>query len=715
MGIHVPTNLTSRTRPQSAFLKTGATPALPQPCFQSKAVLSDSKAFLFQNPRPPLIHFSAATPTTYTHPKENDFIARLKTLATNPATKDLSAVKVSRSFSASGEEKALTFAELYESVKKANQGMRSLGLQSGDRIAIAETNTPEFITHYLAGLSLGATMVPINLLAMQDESDKVNKLIYMLEKPNAKALYIGADPLFKDMAEMGTIQKMQPLRKLLGPMIERYVDNRATKIFVIESLFRKVIERKIQTALNKQIKVSKAAGHELTKEQQETFLTQKRKNFQTIFEQLPLKIKLVTPQQQVKLRQLGPSENRYILEHPAPQSTADILYTSGTSGNPKGVNLTHQNLVFTVNSIAEGTRSLITKDDVTLMALPLFHIFGKAVFFSLLNQPSPIVFLPSLKKAISHLDKVVETIEEHQVTILPTVPIFVTKLLRHLEEHPEDRSRVQSLKRIISGGAPLKQDTFEKLQQLIPGIEINEGYGSSEGGINALNLEGTAGFVGTPLPGVEAKLGKSDELLVRSPGVASHYIQGTVPDDELALKDDDGWYHTGDVVKKEPKTNMFQIVDRLNETFKHLGELRSHADIEEGVKMTGLVNDVMNVTYLYDREHEPFRVAIVVTPDSSVDEAGILAAMNNLHGAGRISHWRIPDHVLVLHQKELPDGFDGFKRLYKVGRDFLEQAREQGIVTFTHEVNSRGWLEGKTTVNQEALDAFGKSYRWQPE
>ncbi len=666
-----------------------------------------------------MLRFQGAKPPAYTHPRENDLVFRLKELATDSETKNKQAVQVSRHFSLTGEEESLTFSDLYENVKVANHGMRSLGLKAGDRIAIAETNTPEFLANYLGGLSMGATMVPINLLAMQDESDKVNKLMYMLEKPNAKALYIGADPLFKDMGEMGTIQKMQKLRWLLGPMIERYVGDENLKIPVVERLFRRKIEQKLQKALAKQMASAKAVGRELTETQQATFLTQKRNDFKTIFKNLPHRLKLVTPQHQVKLRQLKQPQNdfNWMIKHPAPHSSADILYTSGTSGNPKGVNLTHENMVFTVNSIMEGTLDLTTDDDVTLMALPLFHIFGKAVFFNLMNRPSPVVFLPSLKNAIGHLDKVVSTIEDYNITTLPTVPIFVTKLVAHLEAHPDDLPRVQSLRRIISGGAPLSQETFDKLQTLIPGIMVNEGYGSSEGGINTLNIPGTPGFVGTPLPGVETKLTQDNEFLVRSPGVALGYIPGTVPEDEPPIQDKEGWYHTGDIVLKDAKTGLLQVVDRLKETFKHLGELRSHADIEEGVKMTGLVNDVMNVTYLYDREHEPFRVAIAVTPDEAVTEDTILTSMKQLRSDGRISHWRIPDHVLVLHQDELPDGFDGFKRLYKVGRDFLKQAREQDLVEFSHEIDKsqHGRLVGKTIVDQAALDAFGKSYQWEPK
>ncbi len=642
-----------------------------------------------------------------------DLVHRIGKLGTDPQTKGLPAVFVSKHFAQDGEPLMFTYQDLLENVKKANAAMKKLGLRAGARIALAETNTPEFLTNYIGGLSLGATMVPLNLLAMQDESDKVNKLMYMLEKPRANALFIGKDPLFKDMQDMGNLQKMQKLRCLLGPMMERYVKQDPVKIPGAERLFRKVIDAKLRHALEKKAEAERKAGREFGPKQEAEFLAQKRRDLKTIFDRLPKGIKLVTPAEQVRLMQTKPTEAKHLVQHPNPDSTADILYTSGTSGDPKGVNLTHRNMVFTTESLIKGTNSIVKEDDVTLMALPLFHIFGKAVLSSMLYRPSPLVFLPSLKNAIENLDKVIDTIEDYRITILPTVPLFMVKLAQHLEKHPEDIPRVQSLRYVISGGAPLKRETYDKLRELIPGLTIMEGYGSSEGGINMLNMKGTPGYIGEPLPGIETRIGEDDELLVRSPGVAAGYIPGTAPAEDNEVFDKEGWYHTGDVVKVSD-SGEFQIVDRLKETFKRFGELRSHSDIEEAIKMTGLVDDVMNVTYRLDREHEPFLAPIAVTTDPSVNEGRILEAMRALKDEGKLNTWRIPDHVLVLHRDSLPEGFDGFKRLYKVGRDFLQQARDAGIVEFRHHKQPNGRILGETVVDQARLNDFANAYKYTP-
>jgi long-subunit acyl-CoA synthetase (AMP-forming) len=405
----------------------------------------------------------------------------------------------------------------------------------------------------------------------------------------------------------------------------------------------------------------------------------------------------------------------------AMEQVADIVYTSGTSGNPKGVALTHGNLAFTVKSLTDGTEDVICNHDVLLMGLPFFHIFGKAVMLTALSRQLAvarqggkvdIVILPSLSKAVQNLDGVIKTIHDYQVTILPSVPVFLEKLVEYLERHPAKKPLVSSLKTIISGGAALKAQTYDALKAINPEMRILEGYGSSEAGINLLNKPGISGFVGTPLPGVQTQLDVSGEdptvgeLLVKSDGVSAGYVLGTTESADRTIADAQGWFRTGDIVRHDPAVG-YKIIGRDSFFIKIDNEKRSPEELEEAVRLASeAITDAMVVAHLAGSIHEQ-AVAVVTTEDTTLDEAAIKKAMDHLATKNQITRWKIPKHILVLHQPKMPERFDnGFKREagYKVIRQFINEALAlrdatgEPVVIF-HEksdTHKRPWTEIRT-------------------
>lgn len=613
----------------------------------------------------------------------------------DPKFKTKPGVIISKHFGKDGKETQFTYGEMLESIQKMAKGLKKMGITSGSRVAMVEMNTPEFLVNYMAGLSLEATMVPINLLAMQEEKTKTDKLMYMLERPAVNAVLIGEDPSFAALNNLPSIQRLQKLRFLLGPMLEREIKGQAAKNF---------IERFIRNKLKASAKTPQGL-----------------KDLKTIMDRLPKGIKIVTPQSRVKIINNKPLELSQMKMKPKADAVADILYTSGTSGDPKGVLLSQRNLEFTVDSLSH-ISSIFNKsgNDVVLMALPLFHIFGKAVQLASMKQPTPVVMIPSLKDAKLQMGKVVDTIQDYKITIFPSVPTILESFVKHLETNPQDIPKVQSLRHIVSGGAALKAETFNKLQQFVPHLKIAEGYGSSEGGINVLNHEGVQGFVGPALNGVTVKIMDPDpdtgagEMWIKSEGVAKGYLKGTASDDDQKVFDKDGWYHTGDVARFDSEKQMFQIVGRNSDVIKVAGERRPAEEFEKAMKETGLISDAMAIAYKPDRETEK-AVVVAISSDPQVSEKSIKDAMSALATKKSIAGWSIPKHIVVLNRNEMPHGFVGFKRQYAATRDFVKKALAEGVVQFKDVTDAQGKVLSSTEVpNNEKLQAFAEAYQYTP-
>lgn len=609
------------------------------------------------------------------------------------ANNELPPVVVSRYFSPRRQEQFTTFTELYRDILRMAQGYRCLGLGQGSKIALAETNSLDFFSSYFGGLAIGATMVPVNLLAMQDESTKIKNLAHMLstpklnaqDKPGVDAFVYGSDSMLAGMAKLGNVLKLKKsslLRSLLGTPIKNFAQEKAPR--GLEHLLFPVLARRAKTAREKA-------------------------DLGILFQSLPATMRLVSPEDKRALMRQG--EGEAFVAMPEEQACADIVFTSGTSGSPKGVALTHGNLAFTVASLTQGTLGVIRDQDVLLMGLPFFHIFGKAVLLTALSRQLEVsktggrvrtILLPSLSKAVQSLDSVIKTIHEYQVTILPAVPVFLEKLADYLTRHPDKIEMIRSLRIIISGGAALKGPVYEAYRSFNENLTVMEGYGSTEAGINLLNTVGAPGFVGGPMPGVETRLLEKGELQLRSPGVSKGYVAGTTGGGSLTVADEDGWFSSGDIVRRD-SDHGYKIMGRESFFIKIDNEKRSPEELEEAIQLAvPQVKDAMVVAYHAGAMHAEKAVAVVVTPDTSVNEESIRKAMLQLAQKSFISKWKIPRHILVLHLEKMPSRFDnGFKREsgYKIIREFIQEllrapdgsANSNAIVAFHDKTETSKW------------------------
>ncbi|MCP8615528.1 fatty acid--CoA ligase family protein [Salirhabdus salicampi] len=242
--------------------------------------------------------------------------------------------------------------------------------------------------------------------------------------------------------------------------------------------------------------------------------------------------------------------------------TAVILYTSGTTGKPKGAMLSHQNIYSNAKDIADYLN--MNNQDRIIAALPMFHVFCLTVALNapLMNGGS-IFIMPKFSP-----NEVFDAARDYKVTIFAGVPTMYNYLLQYPEGKADDFS---NMRLCISGGAPMPVallNNFETKFQVI----ISEGYGLSEASpatcFNPLDRPRKAGSIGQSITNVENKvvdaegnevpIGEIGELIVKGPNVMKGYYK--MPEETKATIKD-GWLYTGDMAKKDEE-GYFYIVDR---------------------------------------------------------------------------------------------------------------------------------------------------------
>ena len=249
----------------------------------------------------------------------------------------------------------------------------------------------------------------------------------------------------------------------------------------------------------------------------------------------------------------------------AADDTAVILYTSGTTGSPKGAELTHSNLLSNV----EVCVNLFNGDseDVIFGGLPLFHSFGQMCGLN------AAVKIGAMLTLIPRFDptKALEVLQRDKATVMQGVPTMYVALLQHPEHGNYD---VAQLRLAVSGGASLPVEVLRGFEREF-GVILLEGYGLSEtspvASFNHADRERKAGSIGTPIAGVEMRLidtdwndvpeGEIGEIAIKGPNVMKGYWNRP---DATADVISDEWFRTGDLAKRDDEGYYF-IVDRAKD------------------------------------------------------------------------------------------------------------------------------------------------------
>lgn len=297
-----------------------------------------------------------------------------------------------------------------------------------------------------------------------------------------------------------------------------------------------------------------------------------------------------------------------------------LPYSSGTTGLPKGVMLTHHNLVA---NICQCDHAIVYQPDgeVALAFLPFFHIYGMQVLMNgLLANGVTVVTLPRFD-----LDQALSLVQAHRITRFFAVPPVVLALAKHPAVDSYDLS---SLVQVLSGAAPLGAEIAMEAEKRI-GCEVVQGYGMTElspvshttppgmfkAGSSGVTVSNTESRIVDPDTGEDQTFGERGELWVRGPQVMKGYLNN--PKATAATLDRDGWLHTGDVAIIDEDHHM-TIVDRVKELIKYNGFQVPPAELEALLITHPEVNDVAVIGIPDESAGELPKAFVVRSPGSEV-------------------------------------------------------------------------------------------------
>jgi long-chain acyl-CoA synthetase len=333
--------------------------------------------------------------------------------------------------------------------------------------------------------------------------------------------------------------------------------------------------------------------------------------------------------------------------------TAVILYTSGTTGKPKGAQLTHANL--SVNADVSRLLFSLEAGDVVLGALPLFHAFGQTCGLNAtVAAGASLALIPRFDAGHA-----LEVIERHRVTVFEGVPTMYAALLHHPER---ERFDVRSLRVCVSGGAALPVEVLKEFERVFECVVL-EGYGLSETSpvacFNHPDRERKPGSIGTPVEGVEMKLvdlqrrdsapGEEGEIAIRGHNVMKGYWNR--PEATADAIDGDGWFYSGDIARID-EDGCYFIVDRKKDLIIRGGYNVYPREIEEVLYEHPAVREAAVVGIPHADLGEEVAAAVALRPGMDATESEIRDFVKT-----NVAAYKYPRRVWFVD--ELPKGPTG--------------------------------------------------------
>lgn len=489
------------------------------------------------------------------------------------------------------QDQEYTYAELYLRVEAIAEQLQCLGVQKGDKVAVLFPNHPEFVAVFFAVLGLGATVVPVNPLLKSEE------IAHILHDSNAKVLIV--HELL--VAELSLAMKHEAADSAFAELEQIIINSANTAEF-----------------------------------------------------QLGLRTKNVSVQSltQAQSASIKPHfENEIFAE----KDLAMIVYTSGTTGKPKGAMLTHRNIIAAIKeSIFEGFD--MSSQDRFLGTLPICHIYGACVlvYFNI-ARGSSMVLLPKFDAKI-----VLATIENHRITILPMVPSMYQFLLMEMQEKSYDTS---SLRICFCAASPLSRELHEEAERKL-GAAIFEGYGMSEtacaGTINNMQAR-KEGSIGKALSCIEIAIRSESgehlppgadnvgEIVMRGTSVMLGYYQKPQATNEAI--DGEAWLLTGDLGYKDEEGFVY-IVGRKKELIIRGGANIYPREVEELIMRMPEVREVAVIGVPDKLMGERVKAVVVALPGLELSEAQVKEFCSE-----HLANYKVPR--IVEFRTELPRNATG--------------------------------------------------------
>jgi len=328
-----------------------------------------------------------------------------------------------------------------------------------------------------------------------------------------------------------------------------------------------------------------------------------------------------------------------------PDDTAVIMYTAGTTGRPKGAELSHYNLMS--NARAGVNLLKIKSRDRFIGVIPFFHAFGQtAVMNTALAAGSSVVLLPRFEP-----EETMNAVQKHGVSIFVAVPAMYSLIL----SHPGVNSfNFKSVKYCVSGGSALKTELLKAFEERFSST-ILEGYGLSETTsvttFNHIHRERRPGSIGTPIEGVEVKVVKDDEseVLIGEVGeitIRSEYLMKGYLNRPEATRQvmKGGWFHTGDLARVD-EDGFLYIVDRKTDMIVKSGFNVYPREIEELLLDYPGIAEVAVIGVPDPVRGEAIKACIILRPGAQVTAADLAAYCRE-----RLARYKCPRYVQFYQQ-----------------------------------------------------------------
>jgi long-chain acyl-CoA synthetase len=340
------------------------------------------------------------------------------------------------------------------------------------------------------------------------------------------------------------------------------------------------------------------------------------------------------------------------LQPTSPDDTAVLLYTSGTTGKPKGAELTHSNL-FVNCAVVVPKLVPLSRDDVALATLPLFHSFGQTCIQNAsIAAQATFTLLPRFSPG-----EAFEILERDGVTLFAGVPTMYFALLHH-EGAPE---RLSALRWCLAGGAAMPVEVMKAFEERF-GVQILEGYGLSEtspvASFNVLDRPRHPGSIGYPVWGVEMAIlddkdrplpdGERGEICIRGHNIMKGYWKRPEATTETMRS---GWFHSGDIGIRDPD-GSYRIVDRVKDMIIRGGYNVYPREVEEVLYAHPAVVEAAVIGIPDERLGEEVKAVVALGKDRSASAEEIVAWCKE-----RLAAYKYPRRVEFV--EALPKGPTG--------------------------------------------------------
>ncbi|KPL23618.1 MAG: hypothetical protein AMJ93_04245 [Anaerolineae bacterium SM23_84] len=490
----------------------------------------------------------------------------------------------------------IPYKELNELADRFAAALQQVGVKKGDRVAIYMANCPQFVASYYGALKAGAIAVTFNPLYAAREVE------HQLKDSGAETIVV----MSRFYPIVQQVRANTALKHVIVTNIKEYFPP------LIKLLFTLFKEKKEGDAQD----ISGDAN---------TYW------FQELLSRAPAK---PTPVD---------------VKH---SDTACLLYTGGTTGVPKGAELTHRNLMSNAMGCRYWLHDLRESKEVVLTAIPLYHSYGMTTCMNLsVYAGAAMLLIPNPRDFAD----VMKNIKKHQPTLFPGVPTMYVAF----NNFPDvEKYGVKCIRACISGAAGLPVEVQTRFQELT-GAKLVEGYGLSEASpvthANPIFGWNRIGTIGLPWPDTEARIvdletGKKElgvneigELVVRGPQVMKGYWN--MPE-ETALVLREGWLHTGDIARMDEE-GYFQIVDRKKDMIIAGGFNIYPRDVEEVLYENPRVKEAVVAGIPDPYRGETVKAYVVLKEGETATEEEIIEFCK-----GKMAKYKVPK--MVEFRPELP-------------------------------------------------------------